>query len=186
MKHLILALAMLIVGKAEAASLNLGFNTSIGLDMDSAVSGCIQRAVYNGQWKGGPCANVLSVKHNDVRYVRIGGGIMYNAEQGNAGYTVLAGTDFGTMGSAIPFTLGWLGSRVNSEMLADLAGITPPKFLSYIGSVTTLYYSASIVPVHTADVFGHIEHGPVGKVDIPFEDIQAVMSWVLSTLRKGI
>jgi hypothetical protein len=180
-----ICLILLAVSTRASAAVEVG-NVKASLNLDTVVSGCVQRAVRSGQWKAGPCRDLVDISYKSRKVLSLGIGVLYNADRGNAGFTGLLGTDIGTLGSNTSRGLSWIADVSDSQLLTSVAEIKPPKFLSYLGKITTIYYSASYVPEHTGDILGNYEHGPAVKLDIPFADIKSAATGMVDILKSGL
>jgi len=177
MKKLIAVLLLSLPSALPAQSNTLGWipiggkfgsnqSWQFGFDSGATAGGCVQREVHDGQWLAGPCRDIFLLKKNGVAHAHTGGAVLYNAERGNATYSLRAGINVGPVASAL------LNKAVDRlPYLEGLADIKVPKFLGYIGDITTIDYAVGYRPIHSADVIGNWTHGPMVKMDIPLTDI---------------
>lgn len=143
----------------------------LGIDKSLTAGACVQRELHDGQWLAGPCRDVLVLTRQGVRAMHLGAAVMYNAEHGNATYSLRLG---GNVGPVVQAAIDMASSEI--PMLQEALGaVHVPKFLGYLGHITTVDYAVGYRPTHTADVIGNLTHGPMVKMDIPLADVLALL-----------
>lgn len=181
MKRIAIAVLLLIGTEASlrAESLSLfqighNFGSSgqwrFGVDKAATVGGCAQRELSDGQWLMGPCRDVFVLARYEEVAFHAGFAVLYNTEGGNASYTARLGVNVGPAAKA--------GLVKLSEVIPSLDKIWDlhlPPFLNYLGHVTTIDYGVGWRPIHTPDVFHNLTHGPMAKMDIPFDDLKILV-----------
>lgn len=147
----------------------------VGIDKSPVLDACIQREVHDGQWLAGPCRDVLVLAKLDASgalhpVAHLGAAIMYNAEHGNASFSMRAGVNVGPAAHALMVKLA-----DDIPGLEGISNITFPKWASYLGSVTTVDYAVGYRPTHDASVNGNLTHGPMAKMSIPLDDLYSLV-----------
>lgn len=137
-----------------------------GFDKSATAGGCVQRELHDGQWLAGPCRDVLLLAKDGEHRAHLGAAVMYNAERGNATYSIRAGVNAGPILRA---TLVLALNRL--PYLENVADFQAPKFLAYLGDITTVDYAVGYRPTHSKDVIGNWTHGPMVKLDLPLADV---------------
>lgn len=185
MKKLLLVLSFLMVSMSSMAQVVSTPSTDLyqigsafgstkawqfGIDKSATVGGCVQREIHDGQWLGGPCRDIFQLDKNGQHRFHLGAAIMYNSQHGNATYSARVGFNAGpVLGSAFSYVVN------NLPYLESLSDVQAPKFIVYIGHVTTIDMAIGYRPIHTNDVIGSLTYGPMVKMDIPLEDIYALL-----------
>ena len=141
-----------------------------GIDKGLTLGGCIQRELHDGQWLAGPCRDVFVLARDGYSMIHLGAYVNYNAERGNASYGPRLGVSVGRFGN---YVLEKASESV--PWVEHYASWKAPPFMQYLGSIMTLDYGVGYRPVHTSDVIGNWTHGPMFKLDIPIDDIYALL-----------
>lgn len=179
MKKIILTVALMAPMMAQAQSLDLyklgkNFGSTgqwqFGIDKGATAGACLQREVHDGQWLAGPCRDVLILARNGAKAAHLGAAVMYNADRGNATYSLRAGVNVGSASKAFLVELSQ-----KAPLLESIGDLKAPKWAAYLGSITTLDYAVGYRPKHNADVKGNWTHGPMFKMDFPLEDLYALI-----------
>lgn len=142
-----------------------------GLDTSAMpAGGCAQRELNDGQFLAGPCREILLLARNGVSTFHLGAAALANAERGNMTYGPRLGVN---IGSAAKATLASLAQK--APIIENLLDYPMPKFIKYVDKVLTVDYGVGYRPKHDANVRGNITHGPMVKLDLPLDDVIALL-----------
>lgn len=188
MKTLLAVAVLVIAARAQAAQVGgqewmrigkpFGQNAAWQFGLDTSkmpAGGCVQRELNDGQWLAGPCRDILLLgKQQDSLDPKIifhlGAYAMANSERANWAYGPRLGIN---TGQAAKLLFGQVVSNV--PYLESLADWKAPAFISYLDKVLTLDYGVGYRPIHKSDVHGNLTHGPMVKLDLPINDVIALL-----------
>ena len=143
---------------------------AFGVDKSATAGACVQREVHDGQWLAGPCRDIFVLARHGISTAHMGGAIMWNAEHGNATYSLRLGVSVGPAARAF-----LLKASEALPGLENLAAWSPPRFLGYISDIATVDFAGGYRPTHDASVNGNWTYGPMVKLDIPLDDVYALI-----------
>lgn len=133
-----------------------------GLDKSATVGSCAFYAVRARFLMAGPCRDLLLLAKDSRPVFHLGGAALYSASH-TPGYLGRIGFNVGPAASSL---LDWTAGRI--PYIESAADWKAPSALAYLGKVTTFDYSAGTVG-------GVFDHGPQVKVDVPLDDLKAVL-----------
>lgn len=142
-----------------------------GLDTSAMpAGGCVQRELHNGQYLAGPCRDILLLARNAVPTFQLGAAALANTERGNMTYGPYLGVNVGSVGKA-----ALASAAQKAPVIENLLDYQMPPFVAYLDKVLSVDFKVGYRPHHDASVKGNLTYGPMVKLNLPLDDVIALL-----------